>query len=55
MTMLKHVRPITDEEEARIQSGIAADPDNPELTKEEIARMRSAREVMPGEFFEAGE
>jgi uncharacterized protein (DUF4415 family) len=42
---------LTDEEEARIQKGIADDPDNPELTDEELARMRPAREVLPPEFF----
>jgi len=46
-------RPLTDEEEAEIQAMIASDPDAPELTDEELARMRPAREVMPPEFFEA--
>ncbi len=46
------LRPITDEEEARIQAGIAMDPDNPEITADEFARMRPAREVLPPEFFE---
>ena len=46
------LRLITDEEEARIQAGIALDPDNPEITDEEFARMRPAREVLPPEFFE---
>jgi uncharacterized protein (DUF4415 family) len=45
------LRPITDEEEARIQAGIAQDPDNPEITTEEFAQMRPAREVLPPEFF----
>jgi uncharacterized protein (DUF4415 family) len=53
MRIIKHMHPITDEEEARIQAGIADDPDNPELTEEAIARMRPARDVMPPEFFEA--
>jgi hypothetical protein len=30
--------PITDEEEARIQAGIAADPDNPEVTARSLLR-----------------
>jgi len=47
------VRELTDEEEAKIQAGIAQDPDNPELTDEQLARMRPAREVFPPEFFEA--
>jgi uncharacterized protein (DUF4415 family) len=44
---------LTDEEEAEIQVGIARDPDNPEITDEQFARMRPAREVLPPEFFEA--
>jgi uncharacterized protein (DUF4415 family) len=42
-----------EEEEARIQAGIAADPDNPEWTEEDFAQARPAREVLPPEFFEA--
>jgi len=49
----RRFRTLTDEEEARIQAGIDNDPDNPELTDEELARMRPAREIMPPEFFEA--
>ncbi len=41
-----HVSP-TPEEEARIDAGIALDPDNPELTEEDFARMRPAIEVVP--------
>ena len=33
-----HGPDLTDDEEARIQRGIAADPDNPELTAEDFAR-----------------
>ena len=44
---------ITDEEEARIQAGIARDPDNPELTDEQMAQLRPAREVLPPELFAA--
>ena len=29
---IKALPPLTDDEEAEIQAGIAADPDNPELT-----------------------
>ena len=32
-------------EEARIQAGIKTDPDNPELTPEQLARMRPFREL----------
>ena len=41
-----HISP-TDEEEAQINAGIALDPDNPELTDEDVARMRPAIEVVP--------
>lgn len=48
--MTKHkftVPPITDEEEAEIQRQIASDPENPELTDEQLANMRPFREVFP--------
>jgi uncharacterized protein (DUF4415 family) len=50
---IKDLPPITDEEEARIQAGIANDPDNPELTEEEIAAMRPAREVLHPDLYAA--
>jgi uncharacterized protein (DUF4415 family) len=40
-------RPLTDEEEAEIQRMIASDPDNPELTDEQIAGLRPFAEVFP--------
>lgn len=43
----RNVREISDEDEAAIQRGIAADPDNPEWTAEEIAQARPFREVFP--------
>jgi uncharacterized protein (DUF4415 family) len=46
-TKFEHLPPISDAEEKRIQEGIAQDPDNPELTGEEMARMRPFREVFP--------
>jgi uncharacterized protein (DUF4415 family) len=45
--MAGKLRSITDEEEARIQAGIAADPDNPELTDEQLANLRPFAEVFP--------
>lgn len=39
--------PLTDQEEAEIQKMITSDPDNPELTDEQIANMRPLREVLP--------
>ncbi|WP_276120305.1 BrnA antitoxin family protein [Pararhizobium qamdonense] len=46
------IPPLTDEEEARIQAGIAADPDNPEWTEEDFKRARPFAEVFP-EFAES--
>jgi len=43
----------TPEEEARINAGILLDPDNPELTDEDFARMRPAREFLSAEVFAA--
>ena len=43
----KNLLPISDEEEVRIQRGIAEDADNPELTDEEMRQMRPFREVFP--------
>jgi uncharacterized protein (DUF4415 family) len=40
-------RPLTDDEEAEIQRMIASDPDNPELTDEQIAGLRPITEVLP--------
>ncbi len=53
MTAARTAPPISDAEEARIQAGIANDPDNPELTDEEIASMRPAAEVLPSELYAA--
>jgi|LNFM01.1.fsa_nt_gb uncharacterized protein (DUF4415 family) len=41
------VRPISDEEEAAIQRGMALDPDNPEWTEEEFRNARPFVEVFP--------
>lgn len=39
--------PITDAEEVRIQAGIAADADNPELTDAQFARARPFADAFP--------
>ncbi|CAM3020250.1 MULTISPECIES: BrnA antitoxin family protein [Methylobacterium] len=39
--------PITDAEEARIQAGIAADPDNPEVTAAQARQARPFAEAFP--------
>ncbi len=44
----------TPEEESAIQEGIAEDPDTWELTEEDFAQMRPAREVVP-DIVEASE
>jgi uncharacterized protein (DUF4415 family) len=41
---------LSDEEEAEIQAQI--DDENPELTEEDFARMRPAREVLPPDLYE---
>ncbi len=43
----QHIPPLTDEEEARIQRQIAADPDSPEATDEELKNARPFAEVFP--------
>jgi uncharacterized protein (DUF4415 family) len=47
MTKKRKVRMLTDEEEARVQRGIAADPDNPEWTEEDFKSARPFAEVFP--------
>jgi len=46
-------RDLTDAEEVEVQRRIALDPDNPELTDEQLAQMRPAREVLPPELYAA--
>lgn len=41
----------TDEEDARINAGIAADPDSPELDEAWFKRARPAAEVLPPEVY----
>lgn len=45
--------PLSDAEEAAIQAGIAQDPDNPEISADQFARMRPASEVLPPTLFNA--
>jgi len=40
-------RPLSDEEEARVQRGTAADPDNPEWTADDFKRAKPFAEVFP--------
>lgn len=40
-------RPLTKEEEAEIQKMIASDPDNPELTDEQLKQGKSFAEAFP--------
>jgi uncharacterized protein (DUF4415 family) len=42
---------LSDAEEAAIQAQIAEDPDNPELTEEDFARMRPAGDVLPPDLY----
>jgi uncharacterized protein (DUF4415 family) len=44
---------LSPEEEARLHAGIAADPDNPELTDDQLAAMRHASDVLPPGLFAA--
>ena len=44
---------VDEAEEAAIQAGIARDPENPELTDEQLAAMRPACEVLPPLLFKA--
>ena len=41
-----------DEEDARINAGVAADPDNPELDDEWFARAQPASEALPSDVYE---
>ena len=44
---IKAMPPLRDAEEAAIQAGITRDPDNPELTAEQMAVLPPFREVAP--------
>ena len=43
----RKLRVPSDPEEARIQAGIAADPDNPEWTAEDFRRAKPFAEMFP--------
>jgi hypothetical protein len=48
--MKKHkrkMRALSDAEEARIQAGIAADPDNPEWTSQDFRRAKPFAKAFP--------
>ena len=49
----RKVPEITDEVEARIQRGIARDPDSRELSDEQLAAMRPASEMLPPALYAA--
>ncbi len=51
--MKTRFRQNTDEEEAAINAGIAADPDSPEWTEEDFAHARPASEMMPPDLYRA--
>jgi uncharacterized protein (DUF4415 family) len=44
---------VSDAEEAEIHAGIARDADNPELTNEQLAGLRRAKDVLPDGLYEA--
>lgn len=44
---------LTDEDEARLQASMANDPDNPELTDDELAALRPASEALPPALYAA--
>ena len=49
--MVSKVTPPAKIEDNRINRGIEADPDNPEWTREDFARARSAKEVLPPSLY----
>ena len=49
----RHVPMLSDEAETRLQASIALDPDNPELTDEELAAMRPAADMLAPELYAA--
>ena len=47
MSRKTRIRDLSDAEEAEIQAGIAADPENPEWSAEDIAQAKPFAEVFP--------
>jgi uncharacterized protein (DUF4415 family) len=47
MGKLKHVTPVTAQEDAEIRRAAAADPDAPDMSDDDLARMRPASEMLP--------
>ena len=47
MSRFSDIPPLTDEEEAAIQRGIASDPDTWELSEEDLKNARPFSEVFP--------
>lgn len=47
-TTAKTFPDVSEEEEARIQRGIAEDPDNPEWTEDEFRKAKPFRDALPG-------
>ena len=52
--MVSKVTPPTKTEDDRINRGIETDPDNPEWTREDFARARPAKDVLPPDLYQAG-
>jgi uncharacterized protein (DUF4415 family) len=51
--MVSKVTPPTKTEDNRINRGIETDPDNPEWTREDFARARPAKDVLPPDLYQA--
>jgi uncharacterized protein (DUF4415 family) len=51
--MVSKVTPPTKTEDNRINRGIETDPDNPEWTREDFARARPAKDVLPPGLYQA--
>jgi uncharacterized protein (DUF4415 family) len=47
MSKLKHITPVTAQEDAEIRRAAATDPDAPDMSDDDLARMRPASEMLP--------